>query len=85
MTGRYTHNHRVRRNFSRRNLNMTTTMQHNLHEAGYLTGIIGKFLNGWKSMRVPPDFDQSAIFRPFGQGANGYYDTFLASTDAYAK
>lgn len=62
MTGRYAHNHHVRNNFNRRNFRMSTTLQHNLHEAGYLTAVVGKFMNGWNATRVPPDFDQSALF-----------------------
>lgn len=78
MTGRYAHNHHVRRNPSRRNLNMSTTLQHNLHEAGYRTAVVGKFLNRWNPTRVPPDFDQSALLIPFALGSNPYYGTFFS-------
>ena len=78
MTGQYAHNHNVRRNFQRRKLDMSTTLQHNLHEAGYLTSIVGKFLNSWNPREMPPDFDRSVLLTPvnspFAQGTNGYYD-----------
>jgi arylsulfatase A-like enzyme len=57
---------------------MSTTLQHNLHQAGYHTAIVGKFLNGWNVMRVPPDFDRSVLLAPvnsrFAGGSNAYYD-----------
>ena len=82
MTGRYAHNHRVRRNFSGGNLKMSTTLQHDLSNAGYLTAIIGKFLNGWNPKRIPPDFDRSVLLTPvnspFAYGTNAYTDSFFS-------
>jgi len=82
MTGRYAHNHEVRKNFQARRLDMSTTLQHNLHEAGYLTAITGKFLNGWNPERTPPDFDRSVLLTPvsspFANGTNAYTDSFFS-------
>ena len=81
MTGRYAHNHNVRRNFQRRKLDMSTTVQHRLHEAGYLTSIVGKFLNSWNPTVTPPDFDRSILLTPvnspFAQGTDAYYGSLF--------
>jgi arylsulfatase A-like enzyme len=73
-TGRFAHNHQVLTNQDALKLDQTKTMQRYLHQAGYRTGIFGKFLNVWvglslgtppdftKQPRNPPDFDQWAIF-----------------------
>lgn len=70
MTGRYAHNHGVRVNSEGNVLNLdhATTVQAYLQEAGYRTGIFGRFLNRWKLDRSPPHFDRYAIFH------SGYYD-----------
>ena len=57
-TGRYAHNHHVRTNAASFKLDQDTTIQHYLREAGYRTGIVGKYLNNWKT--DPPDFDSWA-------------------------
>jgi len=74
MTGRYAHNHTVRDNSSAIRLDMSTTLQHNLHEAGYHTAIVGKFMNGWSSRALPPDFDRSVVLISSQEryGSNGY-------------
>jgi arylsulfatase A-like enzyme len=62
-TGQYVHNHGVAQegnSVQNRNLDMTTTMQFELKQAGYQTAIAGKFLNGWSG--APPYFDKWAIF-----------------------
>jgi arylsulfatase A-like enzyme len=82
MTGQYAHNHHVRRTLNPRKLDMSTTLQHNLQEAGYLTAIVGKFLNGWDVTRVPPGFDRSVLLVPahsrFAGGSNAYYDAVFS-------
>jgi len=82
MTGRYAHNHRVRRNSGGGSLKMSTTLQHDLSKAGYLTAIIGKFLNGWNPWRTPPHFDRSVLLTPvnspFAYGTNAYTDSFFS-------
>ena len=66
MTGRYAHNHGVRSNSSgdetgADNLDHSTTLQRYLNDAGYHTGIVGKFLNPpWRFADNPPYFDEWA-------------------------
>jgi arylsulfatase A-like enzyme len=59
---------------------MPTTLQRNLHRAGYKTAVIGKFLNGWNAMRVPPHFDESALLALAASGTDSdlYYDTVFS-------
>ncbi len=63
MTGRYVHNHDVHNNFSSPNLDQRSTMQRYLRDAGYFTGIAGKYLNDWDLEVDPPYFDRWAIQR----------------------
>jgi arylsulfatase A-like enzyme len=58
-TGQYMHNHGVRTNLSVRELDQSATLQRYLHDAGYRTGMYGKFMNGWND--APPYFDDFAI------------------------
>jgi arylsulfatase A-like enzyme len=46
-SGRYAHNTGVRINQEARFLDQSTTLQRHLKDAGYRTGVFGKFLNGW--------------------------------------
>ena len=62
MTGRYAHNHGVKSNGGGSEPNLealdhSTTIQAYLNEEGYRTGLIGKFLNGWRLEDNPPHFD----------------------------
>lgn len=61
MTGRYVHNHGVRR-FTPYKLDQSTTIQSYLSEVGYRNGIFGKYLNNWNLEDDPPAFDRWAIF-----------------------
>lgn len=56
-TGLYAHNHGVLTN-GRHSLPHGVTLQRYLHDAGYRTAIVGKFLNGWPLDRNPPYFDR---------------------------
>lgn len=68
-TGRYAHNHGVRRNQDGPKLNQMATLQRYLHErAGYKTALVGRFLNSWPTEQDPKFFDKWALFR------SGYYD-----------
>lgn len=81
-TGRYAHNHDVRSNDRRasRALDQTTTSQYYLQQAGYRTGIFGKYLNGWDVVNPPPYFDEYAITKRgyygarFGIGLDGVHE-----------
>jgi len=69
MTGRYTHNNGVKSNEDVHSLDMDTTLQRYLHDAGYYTGFYGKFMNRWQD--DPPHFDRWSVIR----GPYLYYDT----------
>ncbi len=71
MSGRYVHNHGVEANFVDF-FDHRTTVQFYLQRAGYRTGYIGKFLNGWSFREGPPYFDDWALNS--GQPARRYYD-----------
>src|SRR5439155_10539767 len=45
-TGQYAHNHGLKIEF-KEDFDQTTTMQYYLQQAGYRTGLYGKYLNGW--------------------------------------
>ena len=66
MTGRYAHNHGVRRQNGRA-LDQSTTIQRYLHDAGYQTAAVGKFLNTLHdnsgNPHRPDYFDRWAIMR----------------------
>lgn len=61
MTGRYAHNHGVKR-FTPLELDQDTTLQRYLDDFGYRNLIVGKYLNAWPLRRDPPHFDEWAIF-----------------------
>jgi arylsulfatase A-like enzyme len=66
MTGRFAHNHGVKSNSNPGErgsdaLDHSTTIQRYLDDAGYHTGVIGKFLNSpWEFSARPPHFDEWA-------------------------
>lgn len=64
MTGLYTHNHGVQIDMhgDPELLDQSLTMQRVLRRAGYTTGYLGKYLNGWPLAVDPPHFDHWSIF-----------------------
>ncbi len=60
LTGRYAHNHRVRTNADAHELDPKSTIQRYLGDAGYRTGIVGKYLNSWTG--PPSRFEQWHTF-----------------------
>ena len=60
-SGKYMHNHGVTTNREARALDLERTSQSFLHEAGYRTGHVGKFLNGWPPSLDPPFLDYYVI------------------------
>jgi arylsulfatase A-like enzyme len=67
-TGRYAHNHGIKHNNMAEALDQTTTIQFQLQQAGYKTGIVGKYFRNWNIPSDPPYFDKWSIFTA------GYYD-----------
>lgn len=68
LTGQYTHNHGVKNNHKAERFDPSTAMPAHLQEAGYATGLFGKYLNEWQG--DPFNFDRWAI----SKGKNWYYD-----------
>jgi arylsulfatase A-like enzyme len=63
MSGRYAHNTIVPNNFGGWNFQQDPTVQAYLHdEAGYRTGIFGKYLNNWDLTKNPLHWDRWGIF-----------------------
>jgi arylsulfatase A-like enzyme len=60
-TGRFAHNHRVTANGLPAGFDHSVTIQRYLQEAGYRTGIVGKFFNQWDVSDNPPFFDRWAV------------------------
>jgi arylsulfatase A-like enzyme len=72
MTGRYGHSNGVKGNGRYvRPLDHASTVQRYLHRAGYRTGQVGRFFNGWPADRPPPYFDfwATAVTDPAQGGA----------------
>jgi arylsulfatase A-like enzyme len=74
LTGQYAHNHGVMSNSAgptgAQALDQDLTVQRALDDAGYRSGLMGKFLNQW-DVNVPPDhFDDYALM-----ARHGYRDT----------
>ena len=87
MTGRYPHNTGVKSNISRPDIGVlngealdhSTTIQRYLHDAGYETAIVGKFLNRWDFSQPPPYFDGFTLV----ETPADYYHNFVSvGTDA---
>jgi arylsulfatase A-like enzyme len=64
-SGRYTHNHGVLTNLMSDHLDFDHTVQRYLSEAGYRTGLTGKFLNVWPADHDPPYFDYRVVSAGF--------------------
>ncbi|MGH2945343.1 MAG: sulfatase-like hydrolase/transferase [Solirubrobacteraceae bacterium] len=61
-SGQYVHNHGVDQLYNSASLDQTHTVQYALKQAGYLTGIAGKYFNDWNVCQSdPPHFDRFAI------------------------
>ena len=65
-TGQYVHNHGLLTN-GESDLPQEETVQRYLNNAGYQTGIFGKYLNTWDIEDRPPHFDKWAIYKNSSQ------------------
>ncbi len=75
LTGLHTHNHGVTRNEASL-FDPTVTIASELHDVGYRTAWIGKYLNRYVSMRGPARLAHEApwdTFQPMSGGGHGYY------------
>jgi arylsulfatase A-like enzyme len=76
LTGRYDAQTRVRDNFEGQLLDDTQTLPVWLHEAGYLTGLVGKYLNNYPwggPSFVPPGWDRW-FAKENANESTAYYD-----------
>ncbi|MFC7262477.1 sulfatase family protein [Streptomyces lutosisoli] len=73
MSGRYAHNHGVLDTRHPERLDQNTTVQRQLYEAGYRTGLFGKYLNYWRTGMNPPHFDEWLLQEPV-RYYNGHYN-----------
>lgn len=71
-TGLYAHNHGVLKNHDSHDLDTGRTIQAALGNAGYRTGLVGKYLNSWSVEEDPPHFDRWASYsgRYYGKPFN---------------
>ncbi len=79
LTGMYAHNHNVHVNEDQ--LEFTTVVE-DLHNNGYYTGLVGKYLNSWKG-DARPEFDFWVSF--FGGTVPSYYDPDLNINGKWQK
>ena len=68
-SGRLQHNHGVVDNYTGDNLDMDWIAPRYLRDAGYWTGLVGKFITQWNWRYEPPHFDEFAVFQ------GGYKDS----------
>jgi arylsulfatase A-like enzyme len=75
-SGRFEHNHGVVDNYSGDNLDHDWIEPRYLHDAGYTTALVGKFITDWNFRYVPPHFDEYAAFQ------GGYMNARFTVKDA---
>ncbi|MGW5635503.1 sulfatase family protein [Streptomyces sp. NPDC003832] len=73
MTGRHAHRHGVLDTRHPSYLDQRTTVQRRLREAGYRTGLFGKYLNFWRTGDPPPHFDEWLLQEPV-RYVDGHYN-----------
>jgi arylsulfatase A-like enzyme len=77
LTGKYSHSTGVYTNSwpygGFRKFNDSSTLATWLHTAGYQTALIGKYLNQYTGLRIPPGWDHWFAFTGKGTGAAYYY------------
>ena len=79
LTGLYAHNHYVLENTDKLRL---PTLVDDLHDNGYYTGLVGKYLNSWDG-EARPEFDYWVSF--FGGTVPSYYDPELNINGTWEK
>ncbi|HEU5153827.1 MAG TPA: sulfatase-like hydrolase/transferase [Gemmatimonadales bacterium] len=79
LTGLYSHNTHVLNNSlpngGATRFDPTSTIATWLHQAGYRTGIFGKYLNDYDLLNpaIPPGWDEFQVFNAEGAAGQGYY------------
>jgi N-acetylglucosamine-6-sulfatase len=85
LTGEYSHHTGVRTNYDGANLDESSTIATWLHDSGYRTGLIGKYLNGYPfghSPYVPVGWDRW-LAKVQGKQGSLYYD-YVFSDQGFA-
>ncbi len=75
LTGLLAHNHGVLHNSLGAELDHDLTLQRFLDEAGYRTGLFGKFLNRWGAETPLPYFDRWVVYGAGEAEDDEYYDS----------
>lgn len=73
MSGRYAHHHGLLDTRHPYHLDQHSTVQRQLREAGYRTGLFGKYLNHWHPADNPPHFDEWLLQEPVAY-TDGHYN-----------
>ncbi|MFE2275267.1 sulfatase [Streptomyces lavendulae] len=82
-SGRHAHHHGVRNNAASHSLDQSTTVQRYLKEAGYRTGLFGKYLNSWTLADNPPHFEEFALLQPAYNDARWNVNGTVQTIDGY--
>ncbi|MGW3321299.1 sulfatase family protein [Streptomyces virginiae] len=82
-SGRHAHHHGVRNNAASHSLDQSTTVQRRLKQAGYRTGLFGKYLNAWTLADNPPHFEEFALLRPGFNNAQWNIDGTVQQLPGY--
>jgi arylsulfatase A-like enzyme len=86
LTGRYAHNHGVNTLSDPFDLDQELTLQRYLRDAGYVTAMVGKYLNFWPVERPPPDFDRFTLanLRPYYSNVVFNRDGEIVQVEGYS-
>ncbi|MFF3014608.1 sulfatase [Streptomyces sp. NPDC057939] len=82
-SGKHAHHHGVRNNAASHSLDQSTTVQRHLKQAGYRTGLFGKYLNSWALEDNPPHFEEWALLQPGYNDARWNVDGTVRRIDGY--
>ncbi|MEV7567025.1 sulfatase family protein [Streptomyces tanashiensis] len=82
-SGRHAHHHGVRNNKASYALDQSTTVQKYLKQAGYRTGLFGKYLNSWTLEENPPHFEEFALLQPGYTDARWNVDGTVRTIEGY--
>ena len=88
LTGLYDHHTRVTTNHTGDRLDDASTIATWFDDAGYRTGLFGKYLNGYPfelgAEFVPPGWDEWQAFIDDGTYNDGYYDYALSEKERWS-
>lgn len=82
LTGMYAHNHGVLEN---KDPLYETTLVQRMQEAGYYTGVVGKYLNSYPRNEGDPPLPEFDYWVSFISSLSNYYDPMLVIGDEWGK